>query len=135
MFARFSPNFTKIGFPVHRALQSLGAVLALAGFFVAVSFTSDFGGGECESTKTRRKCFLKLENATHSMDIKGYLVLYMYGCTVLRSVRVFYSTFTGAPTCIAARSMTSLFHGARGVSPVRPKGWSYLSVAVAVASL
>ncbi|CAN0464209.1 unnamed protein product [Ascophyllum nodosum] len=43
MFARFSPNFAKIGFPVHRALQSLGAVLALAGFFVAVSFTSDSG--------------------------------------------------------------------------------------------
>lgn len=50
IFARFSPDFDKIGFPAHRALQSLGAVLALIGFFVAVSFTSDVGKGELVET-------------------------------------------------------------------------------------
>lgn len=52
--ARFSPNFATIGFPVHRALQSVGATLALAGFFVAISFTQD--SGKCKS----RHCFFFL---------------------------------------------------------------------------
>lgn len=42
LFARFSESFATVGFPVHRMLQTLGFLLALAGFFVAVSFTEDF---------------------------------------------------------------------------------------------
>lgn len=45
IFARFSNSFAEFGFFVHRALQSVGAVLALAGFIVAVSFTKDAGSG------------------------------------------------------------------------------------------
>lgn len=45
LFARFSDNFAKVGFPVHRMLQTLGFLLALCGFFVAVYFTEDFGIG------------------------------------------------------------------------------------------
>lgn len=46
MYARFAKSFANIGFPYHRALQSTGAILALAGFFLAISFTEDSGKGQ-----------------------------------------------------------------------------------------
>lgn len=45
IFARFSRSFAEFGFFAHRGLQTLGTVFALAGFFVAVSFTEDSGSG------------------------------------------------------------------------------------------
>lgn len=59
MFARFSSSFAQLGFPAHRLLQTLGSVLVIAGFFVAVSFTEDFGLGQSVSPHVRgarREC-------------------------------------------------------------------------------
>lgn len=46
IFARFSPDFKTVGFRAHWMLQSVGALLAFAGFFTAVYFTDDLGRGE-----------------------------------------------------------------------------------------
>eukprot|EP00903_Cladosiphon_okamuranus_P015936 g14720.t1 len=43
LFARFSSSFKDVGFPAHRILQSLGSVLVVAGFIVAIMFTEDKG--------------------------------------------------------------------------------------------
>lgn len=43
--ARFSGDFPKIGFPVHRALQSLGALMGIIAFIIIVVHTSDEGKG------------------------------------------------------------------------------------------
>lgn len=47
MAARFSGDFGKIGFPAHRALQSLGAFLVIIGFVIAIALTEDYGKGVC----------------------------------------------------------------------------------------
>lgn len=45
IFGRFSHSFAEFGFFAHRGLQTLGALFAFVGFFVAVSFTEDSGSG------------------------------------------------------------------------------------------
>lgn len=50
MAARFSGDFGKIGFPAHRALQSLGAFLVIIGFVIAIALTEDYGKDHFHNT-------------------------------------------------------------------------------------
>lgn len=90
--ARFSGDFPKIGFPVHRALQSLGALMGIIAFIIIVVHTEDQGKGAMLGPIYMRT---DLDSAETSISPKsGALISELKSVvTALRSHRFFLKQF------------------------------------------